>query len=47
MEIDPERVLDPVCGMTVDVAKAEADGLTVEHESRTSTLSGGLPTGVR
>lgn len=31
----PERVLDPVCGMTVDVAKAEADGLTVEHEGRT------------
>ena len=31
----PERVLDPVCGMTVDVARAEADGLTVEHEGRT------------
>lgn len=31
----PERVLDPVCGMTVDVAKAEADGLTLEHEGRT------------
>ena len=31
----PERVLDPVCGMTVDVAKAEAGGLTVEHEGRT------------
>ena len=31
----PERVLDPVCGMTVDVAQAEADGLTVEHDSRT------------
>lgn len=31
----PERVLDPVCGMTVDVAKAEAEGLTVEHEGRT------------
>jgi len=31
----PERVLDPVCGMTVDVAKAEATGLTVEHEGRT------------
>ena len=30
----PERVLDPVCGMTVDVAKAEADGLTVEHEGK-------------
>jgi P-type Cu+ transporter len=31
----PESVLDPVCGMTVDVAKAEADGLTVEHDGRT------------
>ena len=31
----PERVLDPVCGMTVDVALAEADGLTVEHDGRT------------
>ena len=31
----PERVLDPVCGMTVDVARAEADGLTVEHEGKT------------
>jgi YHS domain-containing protein len=31
----PERVLDPVCGMTVDVARAEADGLTTEHDGRT------------
>ena len=31
----PERVLDPVCGMTVDVERAEADGLTVEHAGRT------------
>ena len=31
----PERVLDPVCGMTVDVAKAEADSLTVDHDGRT------------
>lgn len=31
----PERVLDPVCGMTVDVAQAEADGLTVEHKGKT------------
>jgi len=31
----PERVLDPVCGMTVDVARAEADGLTTEYEART------------
>ena len=31
----PERVLDPVCGMTVDVAKAEEAGLTTEHNGRT------------
>jgi Cu+-exporting ATPase len=31
----PERVLDPVCGMTVDVATAEEAGLTLEHEGRT------------
>ena len=31
----PERVLDPVCGMTVDVAAAEADGLTAVYEGRT------------
>lgn len=31
----PERVLDPVCGMTVDVAAAEAAGLTTEFDGRT------------
>jgi Cu+-exporting ATPase len=31
----PERVLDPVCGMTVDVAKAETAGLTLERGGRT------------
>ena len=31
----PERVLDPVCGMTVDVAKAEEAGFTTEHDGRT------------
>ena len=31
----PERVLDPICGMTVDVAKAEEAGLTLEHEGKT------------
>ena len=34
----PERVLDPVCGMTVDVAKAEEAGLTIEHDGRTYAL---------
>ena len=31
----PERVLDPVCRMTVDVANAEANGLTIEHHGKT------------
>jgi YHS domain-containing protein len=31
----PSAVIDPVCGMTVDVATAEAGGLTLEHEGRT------------
>src|SRR5690349_5146660 len=31
----PEKLIDPVCGMTVDVAAAEAAGLLLEHEGRT------------
>ena len=31
----PERVLDPVCGMTVNVAEAEEAGLTIEYVDRT------------
>ena len=31
----PTHLIDPVCGMTVDVAKAEAAGLLLEHEGRT------------
>lgn len=31
----PSSLIDPVCGMTVDVARAEAGGLLVEHEGRT------------
>ena len=34
MSEKPTTVLDPVCGMTVDVARAEAAGLTVEDEGR-------------
>lgn len=34
-EFRPDRVIDPVCGMAVDVAKAEAAGLTVEYRGRT------------
>ena len=31
----PDKLIDPVCGMTVDVARAEADGLLLEYEDRT------------
>ena len=31
----PSSLIDSVCGMTVDVARAEAAGLLVEHEGRT------------
>ncbi|HEX5826864.1 MAG TPA: hypothetical protein VFY23_05035 [Candidatus Limnocylindrales bacterium] len=31
----PEKLIDPVCGMTVDVARAEEAGLLLEHEDRT------------
>jgi len=34
-ESKPERVLDPVCDMTVNVAEAAAKGLTLELEGRT------------
>jgi YHS domain-containing protein len=36
----PERVLDPVCGMTVDIAKAEEAGLTIEYDGRTYAFCG-------
>lgn len=31
----PIQLIDPVCGMTVDVTRAEAAGLLLEHEDRT------------
>ncbi len=31
----PAQLIDPVCGMTVDVAGAEAAGLLLEYENRT------------
>ena len=34
-ESAPERILDPVCDMTVNVAEAAAKGLTLELEGRT------------
>lgn len=35
MTTRPSTVIDPVCGMTVDVAEADADGRIAEHEGRT------------
>jgi len=36
----PSHLIDPVCGMTVDVARAEAAGLLLEHEGRTYAFCG-------
>jgi YHS domain-containing protein len=32
--------IDPVCGMTVDLAQAEAAGLTTEHEGKVYAFCG-------
>jgi YHS domain-containing protein len=31
----PTKLIDPVCGMTVDVVRAEKAGLLLEHDGRT------------
>ena len=36
----PVQVLDVVCGMSVDVGRAEAASLTVEHDGRTYAFCG-------
>jgi YHS domain-containing protein len=33
--VRPAKLIDPVCGMTVDIAAAEAAGLLLEYEGRT------------
>jgi YHS domain-containing protein len=38
--VRPAKLIDPVCGMTVDVAAAEAGGLLLEHEGRTYAFCG-------
>ena len=40
MTMKPASVVDPVCGMTVDVTASEAKGLTVELEGRTYAFCG-------
>lgn len=32
--------IDPVCGMTVDLAIAESNGLTMEHDGETYAFCG-------
>ncbi len=39
-EARPSTLIDPVCGMAADVAKAEAAGLLLEHEGRTWAFCG-------
>ena len=36
----PSHLIDPVCGMTVDVARAEAAGLLLDHDGRTFAFCG-------
>jgi len=36
----PAKLIDPVCGMTVAVATAEAAGLLLEHDGRTYAFCG-------
>lgn len=36
----PSHLLDPVCSMTVDVARAEVAGLLLEYEGRTFAFCG-------
>jgi YHS domain-containing protein len=38
--VHPPFVVDPVCGMTVEVDHAEASGLTVMHEGRIYAFCG-------
>jgi YHS domain-containing protein len=38
--VRPAKLIDPVCGMTVDVAAAEATGLLLEHEGRAYAFCG-------
>ena len=40
MSQKPTTVIDPVCGMTVTVAKAEAAGLTLERDGRIYAFCG-------
>jgi YHS domain-containing protein len=38
--VRPTQLIDPVCGMTVDVARAETAGLLLEYDGRTFGFCG-------
>ena len=38
--VRPTKLIDPVCGMTVDIVAAEAAGRLVEYEGRTYAFCG-------
>jgi YHS domain-containing protein len=40
LENPTPTAIDPVCGMTVDIADAQAAGLTTEHDGQTYAFCG-------
>jgi YHS domain-containing protein len=40
LENPTPTAIDPVCGMTVDVAEAQAAGLTTDHDGQTYAFCG-------
>jgi YHS domain-containing protein len=40
LENPTHTAIDPVCGMTVDVAEAQAAGLTTDHDGQTYAFCG-------
>jgi YHS domain-containing protein len=40
LENPTPTAIDPVCGMTVDLAAAQAAGLTTEHDGQTYAFCG-------
>ena len=40
LENPTPTAIDPVCGMTVDIAQAQAAGLTTDHDGQTYAFCG-------
>lgn len=40
LENPTPTIIDPVCGMTVDIAEAQAAGLTTDHDGQTYAFCG-------